>query len=185
MGGHELFEGPGYSLQDENYFPRLTMSDELITQQLRADQSTAGRRELSTAQGGRLSIVLTSEDDGSLVAAQAASHPIAVSSSAGRWVLQRPTTRDVFVEVPASTRTCAYNTQCASYPLELVDVVLTNPHPTQTQTLRLSFSRNFETRAGLAQSGVGAEITGLSTQLWETSTRQATGIPMQIRRAQA
>ena len=49
------------------------------------------------------------------------------------------------------------------------------------RTARISFSRNFETRvAGLPQSGTGAEITGLSAQIWEASSLQPTGIATQI-----
>jgi len=83
--------------------------------------------------------------------------------------------------VPTNTPTCGYDMNCANTPLMLVDMVATNPHPTEPQTLRLTWSRNFETRdATLSQSGTGAEITGLSTQLWETSTLQPTGLPVQI-----
>ena len=56
-----------------------------------------------------------------------------------------------------------------------------NPHPAAFQTTRISFSRNFETRdAGLSQSRVSAEITGLSVQIWETSSLQPTGLAAQI-----
>ena len=66
------------------------------------------------------------------------------------------------------------NGACASVPLKLVDMTATNPHPTEFQATRLSFSRNFETRAdGLSQSRTGAEITGLSVQIWEASSRSA------------
>ena len=76
-----------------------------------------------------------------------------VTSATGQ-VLTRAATHDVFIEVPANTPTCGYNTACASIPLTLVDMVATNPHPTESQAVRLSFSRNFETRdASLTQSG--------------------------------
>ena len=99
-----------------------------------------------------------------------------VTSATGQ-VLTRAATHDVFIEMPANTPTCGYNTACASTPLTLVDMVATNPHPTDSQAVRLSFSRNFETRdASLTQSGTSAEITGLNTQIWETSTLQPTGL---------
>ena len=98
-----------------------------------------------------------------------------VTSATGQ-VLTRAATHDVFIEVPANTPTCGYNTACASTPLTLVDMVATNPHPTESQAVRLSFSRNFETRdASLTKSGTSAEITGLNTQIWETSSLQPTG----------
>ena len=65
-----------------------------------------------------------------------------------------------------------------------MDIVATNSHPTETRSLRLSFSRNFETRDTefrKKQSGTNAEITGLSAQLWAGTTfKQATGIPCHI-----
>ena len=140
------------------------------------------RVELAAAAERRVGLLLTTAADGaSLVAAPASSHPAVVSSSAGRWVRSRAATRDVVVEVPTSVGTCGYNVDCAAEPLKLVDVVLTNPHPAEDQTLRLTFSRNFPTRdASVAQSRPGAEITGLSVQLWQTASMQPTGIPLQI-----
>ena len=91
------------------------------------------------------------------------------------------TTGDVFVEVPTATPKCGYDTSCAAVPLLRVDVVVTNPHPTEAQAVRLSFSRNFETRrSDYARSSPAAEITGLNAQLWGTSDLQATGIPVQL-----
>ena len=134
----------------------------------------------ASAADRRVSLFFTVAADGSLVAGQTATDPIVVTSAAGRWVLSRPVTRDFIIEVPTSVGTCAYNTGCSDDPTKLVDVVATNPHPTEAQTLRLSFSRNFETGvSGLAQSQPQAEITGLSTQLWETSRLQPSGIPIQ------
>ena len=143
------------------HFPRLSG-------ELERERSGARKRGLQAATGGgSISLLLTVANDGSLVVAQPAAQPLAVTSAAGRWVLARPNTGDVFVEVPTSVGTCNYNTQCAALPLSRVDVVATNPHPTEQQTLRLSFSRNFEVRdSSLAQSSPQAEITGLSGQLW-------------------
>ena len=137
-------------------------------------------RDLSTAEQRRVSLVFHVAPNGSaLLLAQPSPHPIAVTSAAGRWVLSRAAIGDVIIEVPTSVGTCGYNTGCSSMPLALVDVVVSNPHPTEPQAVRLTFSRNFQVReAALAQSGPGAEITGLSTQLWETATRQPSGIPM-------
>ena len=158
----------------------------------------------SAAAAGRVSIVLTAPTTGgsSLVAASPAPHPVEVSSPTGT-VLAREATGDVFVEVPSTLPTCGYNLACANKPLTLVHVLLRNPDPADEQTLRLSFSRNFETRdSSLAQSSPGAEITGLSVQvracvgggvpgerrltrgmraqLWDAVTKQATGIPIQV-----
>ena len=143
--------------------------------------SQCARRCIHSAmQTRRCSVVLTVDANGTLVAAQQSSHPLVVTSSTGT-VVSRPTTQDVFIEVPTNTPRCSYNTACANIGLTLIDMVATNPHPTDYQTLRLSFSRNFETRdTSLSQSGTSAEITGLSMQLWETSTLQPTGIPIQI-----
>jgi len=121
----------------------------------------------SAAAAGRVSVVLTAPTAGgsSLVAPSPAPFPVQVSSPTGT-VLARDTTMDVFVEVPSTLPKCGYNLDCANKPLTLVDVVLRNPDPTAEQTVRLSFSRNFETRdSSLAQSGTGAEITGLSVQV--------------------
>lgn len=134
--------------------------------------------------GGRVSLVLMATEGGSLIAAQPSAHPIQVSSPSGS-VLSRSTLHDVFVEVPKSIPSCGYNTACASQPLTLVGMVATNPHPTESQTLRLSFSRNFQTRDAdfhvASQSAPsGADVTGLSTQLFETPSKQPTGLPLQI-----
>ena len=146
------------------HFPRLPA--EAAGQEKRRRQLQAG--------GGRISLVLIAASDGSLAVAQASSHPVEVTSETGQ-VLSRPATHDVFVEVPINTPKCAYNTACASIPLKLVDMTATNP-TTAFQTTRLSFSRNFETRdATLSQSSTGAEITGFSVQIWETSSLQPTG----------
>ena len=129
--------------------------------------------------GGRVSLALTANGS-SLAAAQASAHPVEVTSAAGQ-VLSRAATHDVFIEVPTNTPRCGYGLGCASVPLMLVDMIATNPHPADFQTARLSFSRNFETRAaGFSQSGPGAEITGLSAQIWEASSLQPTGIAAQI-----
>jgi len=171
---------------DVHYFPNLSGEQASARHHASAHRAlratAAERRELqSTAAQRRASLRLTIADDGSLTSAQTSSHPIQVTSSAGRWVLTRTPTDDVVVEVPTSVGTCGYNTACAAHSLKLVGIVATNPHPTAFQTLRLSFSRNFEVRDGnLPQSTAGAEITGLSTQLWQTSSLQPTGIPMQI-----
>ena len=149
-----------------------------ITAAIGAHSSTAALASSGTTGGGRVSLVLT-PDSGSLATAQASAHPVEVTSEAGQ-VLSRAATHDVFIEVPRNTPTCGYNGACASVPLKLVDMTATNPHPTEFQATRLSFSRNFETRADLSQSRTGAEITGLSVQIWETSTGQPTGLAAQI-----
>jgi hypothetical protein len=142
------------------------------------------RASLALPNSRRLTLALTAANDTALVAGQTSTHAIAVSSTATnspQWILERAATQDVFVEVPTSTPKCSYNTACRDVPLKLVDVIATNPHPTESQTLRLSFSRNFETRgSGITQSSPSAEITGLTTQLWETASAQASGIPMQL-----
>ena len=77
-----------------------------------------------------------------------------VTSSLGTVkIVKRDGTRDVFVEVPQSTPKCGYNKQCADVPTTLVDATFVNSHPTESKTVRVSFSRNFETRdASLAPS---------------------------------
>jgi len=162
---------PGDELDRALHFPR----------RLAGAVGKAGpSRRLNSVGGGRITLVLAATSDSSLVAAQASSHPVVVTSATGQ-VLTRAATHDVFIEMPANTPTCGYNTACASTPLTLVDMVATNPHPTESQAVRLSFSRNFETRdASLTQSGTSAEITGLTTQIWETSSLQPTGLPVQI-----
>ena len=137
-------EVPGNELDRALHFPR----------QLAGAVGKAGpSRRLNSVGGGRITLVLAATSDSSLVAAQASSHPVVVTSATGQ-VLTRAATHDVFIEMPANTPTCGYNTACASTPLTLVDMVATNPHPTESQAVRLSFSRNFETRdASLAQSG--------------------------------
>ena len=158
----------------------------------------------SAAAAGRVSVVLTAPIAGgsSLVATSPPANPVEVSSPTGT-VLIRETTMDVFVEVPSTLPRCGYNLDCANKPLTLVDIVLSNPDPADEQTVRLSFSRNFETRdSSLTQSGTGSEITGLSVQvrvcvggcvlmmggltrgmhaqLWNATSKQATGIPIQV-----
>ena len=156
---------PGDELNHELHFPRLLAE---------AAGKESRRRRLTTG-GGKVSILLTAASDSALAAAQASTHAMEVTSEAGQ-VLSRAATQDVFVEVPSNTPRCAYNTACASIPLTLVDMTASNPHPTDFQTTRLTFSRNFETRdAGLVRSSTGAEITGLSMQIWETSSLQPTG----------
>ena len=160
-------EVPNDELGRELHFPRLAAEGHSMT---------PPHRQLSTG-GGRISLVLTAES-GSLVAAQTST--LEVTSTAGQ-VISRAGMRDVFVEIPTSTPKCGYNTGCATTPLTLVDMTATNPHPGEFQTLRLSFSRNFEIRdAGLSQSTPSAEITGLSVQIWETSSMQPSGLPVQI-----
>ena len=148
-----------------------------ITMRIGEHSSTAALA--SGTGGGRVSLALTA-DGSSLAAAQASTHPVEVTSAAGQ-VLSRAATHDVFIEVPRNTPRCGYDLRCANVPLMLVDMMATNPHPTDFQTARISFSRNFETRvAGLPQSGTGAEITGLNAQIWEASSLQPTGIATQI-----
>jgi hypothetical protein len=127
----------------------------------------------------------TAVDNGVLVLdedSETFENQVYVSSTAGT-VLHREATRDVFVEVPTSLPKCGYDLNCASYGLSLVDMVAANSHATEYRTLRLAFSRNFETlddSFSSFQSSTSAEITGLSVQLWDTETMQATGIPLQI-----
>ena len=169
-GGTPIATVPGDELDHELHFPRLPVEAGNMSR----------RRQLTAVIGGRISLVLTATSDSSLVTAQASSHPVEVTSEAGQ-VLSRAATHDVFIEVPTNTPKCSYNMACAKLPLKLVDMIATNPHPTELQTMRLSFSRNFETRdAGLSQSSTGAEITGLSMQIWETSSLQPTGLAVQI-----
>ena len=61
-----------------------------------------GGRSLTTAAERRVSLRLTASAEGnSLVLAPTSSHPIAITSASGRWVLSRPITGDAFIEVRA------------------------------------------------------------------------------------
>ena len=74
---------------------------------------------------------------------------------------------------PTQTLALAQGTPILALTLTLV---LAHAHAVALAQVRLSFSRNFETRdASLTQSGTSAEITGLTTQIWETSSLQPTG----------
>ena len=112
-----------------------------------------------------------------------AMNPIQVTKPSGSSasIVARSTTHDVFVEVPSNTAKCGYNMECKNIPLIKVPIILTNPHPTQEKTLRLSFSRNFETRDNsLTNSRPGSEITGLVGQLYDTASNSPSGIPCHI-----
>lgn len=105
-----------------------------------------------------------------------------VSSSSGATVIQRDDAGDVFVSVPDTLPKCGYNMQCGrgDFP-QLVSMTATNIHTSESRTLRLSFSRNFNTKSGTLKGGrPGAEITGFSVQLWDDPSKQPTGIPVQI-----
>ena len=139
----------------------------------------------TVASGGRLTLLVTSQEDGTVAVEDASAspaHPVTVTSStSGTQVRTRSTTKDAFIEIPGSTQKCGYNVNCANVPLMLVNMVATNPHPSKTQTLRLSFSRGYQTRdQTVSRSYPSAEITGFNAQLWDTAAKQATGIPMQI-----
>ena len=112
-------------------------------------------------------------------------NPVQITTtSSGSNILSRPETRDVFVEIPTNTPKCGYNTACKNIGLIKVPVVLTNSHATEERTVRLSFSRNFETRdvsfAPSSQKRPGAEITGLVGQLFDTTKNIPSGIPCHI-----
>ena len=135
--------------------------------------------------GGRVGLLVKVGKGGaSFVGDPSASvaNPITVTSpNSGTQVLSRKHMEDVFVEIPTSTKKCGYNMDCATVPLMLFDIVATNPHQTETQTLRLSFSRGYHTRdPSVTKSHPSAEITGFSVQIFDSSTKQATGIPVQI-----
>jgi hypothetical protein len=156
-----------------------------ITSSLAIGSDPAITRTASALDSGRVSILLNYQDDGKVVAVnpnENKQYPIAVKSSDGAsQVRSRAATGDVVIEVPKATPTCGYSTTCAKVPLTLVPIEISNPHPTKTQTVRLFFSRNFNTRdRTVLGSNVGSEITGMNLQLWDTATNQATGIPVQI-----
>ena len=103
-----------------------------------------------------------------------------VVTSSMATVLARSKTRDVIVEVPASTPKCGYNMNCKDLPLMLYGIEASNAHATEEGSLRLSFSRNFHTgENGFSQSGTSAEITGLSAQLFSDDGKP-TGLPCHI-----
>lgn len=176
----------GYSMAaDSRHFPQpdAAVDDQMSRETASRSMPVGRRRQLSS--GGTLSLTLVASDEATaageatLAAPQSTSFPTTVSSSAAQ-VVSRASTLDFFVEVPSSMPRCGYNTACAGVPMSLVGVVATNPHPTAEQTVRLSFSRNFETRRGLSGHAPSAEITGLTTQLWESATLQPSGIPTQL-----
>jgi hypothetical protein len=106
---------------------------------------------------------------------------VTLPSGSSATVVARRETRDVVVEVATNTNKCGYNTVCKTVPLLKTDIVLTNEHPTEARSIRLSFSRNFNWRvAGLSQSGTSAEITGLVGQLFDTVGNVPSGIPCHI-----
>ena len=98
----------------------------------------------------------------------------------GGSLLRRPATRDDFVEVPSNLPRCGYNKNCATLPLMIIPLKVTNSHSTQARTIRLTFSRKFRTRSTtLTQSSQpSAEITGISAQLFTEGL--PSGIPCQI-----
>ena len=94
-------------------------------------------------------------------------------------VLRRPATRDNIVEVPTNLPKCGYNKDCAKLPLMTIPIEIMNGHENELRTVRLVFSRKFQTRSKiLLQSQPSAEITGFSAQLF--SNGMPTGIPCQI-----
>jgi len=143
---------------------------------------------------GQVSLFMSlRESDSTIVngqdAMEAANQVVVTTSTPGATVVPRdhvsggPDRRDLFVEVPRSLPTCGYDSRCANLGISMVDIVATNPHPTRSRTLRLSFSRNFPKKVSIPTGSTrrtGAEITGLSAQLWDKTTSQATGIPVQI-----
>ena len=138
----------------------------------------------TAATGGRITMFVEVEKDGSVtvVDESSSSHPISLTSATpGTQISTRTGTKDAFFEIPTNTQKCGYNGNCANVPLMLVEMVATNPHPTEEQSLRLSFSRGYQTRdSSITRSFPSAEITGFSVQLWDTVTKQPTGIPIQI-----
>lgn len=114
--------------------------------------------------------------DGIAPAADLWSSTVDVTSTTGS-VVARSITGDVFIEVPTNTPKCGYATGCAPNPQ--IDATLTNSGDTES-AVRLSWSRNFPTwDDAVAQSGTGAEITGLSAVLLDADG-EPTGIPTQI-----
>ena len=93
-------------------------------------------------------------------------YPIGVSSDGirdAKWVYPRPSTREVFVEAKPDRGMGCTNATCG---IAMVDATVTNPHPTRHQTVRLSFSRNFNIRNSAlfdAEATVPG-ITGLSAR---------------------
>lgn len=111
------------------------------------------------------------------------SNPLTVTTTtSGVGILSRAFAGDIIVEVPSSTPRCGYNMECANIPMIPIDITISNTDPSDEHTLRLSFSRNFNTKSSGFSSGrtPGAEITGISAQIWETASQQASGIPSQI-----
>jgi hypothetical protein len=107
----------------------------------------------------------------------ALSLPQAISvTSAQGTVLSRAVTGDVILEVPASWTSCSYSTSCS--PLDKMDFTVSNPN-TESGLVRLTVSRNFPCRGTIAQSRIGAEITGLSAVLRDANGNP-TGVPIQV-----
>ena len=102
---------------------------------------------------------------------------ISVDSSAG-WV-KRDSFGDIVVEVPTDVPGCSY-AYCGQTNAT-VDVSISNSG-SKVKTVRLTLSRNFETRGyvAFAKSRPGAEITGMNVFLWNTTTQQPNGIPIHI-----
>eukprot|EP00931_Biecheleriopsis_adriatica_P092531 TRINITY_DN66338_c0_g1_i1.p1 TRINITY_DN66338_c0_g1~~TRINITY_DN66338_c0_g1_i1.p1 ORF type:complete len:1036 (+),score=58.33 TRINITY_DN66338_c0_g1_i1:240-3347(+) len=147
--------------------------------------STSGPVSRTTAVTGAGTLPLLLVAKGSTIVTDAdpsaAANQVTVTSATpGVNILSRTATRDVFVEVPTTTPKCQYNYDtCSSIGLIEVPVTVTNPHPTDVRTLRLSFSRNFPSGVKLT-SRTGAEITGLTAQIWDAVLKQPSGIPVQM-----
>ena len=140
----------------------------------------------SATQKGSIDILLMSRSkDNAIVTgtdANAVAYPVTVTSETNDVIItSRAAQRDVFVEVPAGTPRCGYNTDCSKVGLIKVKIVAKNVHRTAIRSLRLSFHRNFNHGQGFtSRSKPSAEITGLVAQLWNTNTDQPSGIPIQL-----
>eukprot|EP00944_MAST-04C_sp_MAST-4C-sp1_P014927 g14927.t1 len=157
-----------------------------ITGSLNLGVNNADTRRSSTTSANTgdksLSLLVAIDEDESISLVEENDNSVSIiSTTNGAQVGSRSGLRDIFIEIPTTTGKCGYNMNCANFPLMLVDVVLKNENPYKPRTARLSFSRGFQTRIpSITRSFPSAEITGFNAQLWDSTMKQATGIPVQI-----
>jgi len=129
----------------------------------------------------QISKVMT-EVEGALVEGEEATGLNDLNVIGGSFVLKRGTVGDIVMEVPTNLATCRYDPSCGNANFHKVDFTVQNLHPTEVRTLRLTISRQFNTRyPGFTQGTRGfAEITGFSAMIWDQDTQEPIGLPHQI-----
>ena len=102
--------------------------------------------EVENANGDIVLLLASETGDETIVdASHRTQNFVEVSAVGNAAVEYRPKMQDVFVEVPQNTPKCGYDLACADIPTMYHPIVLTNPDPQHSHSVRLSFSRNFPT----------------------------------------